>query len=198
MIYDASVAGFGVTLRCADEADAAFMYALRTAPHVIGRIGDPPPSVEAQAAWIRKVKASADDSCFIIEQDGLGPVGTISLTRMNETAAEPGRWVLRPGSTAAAASCLLVYGVAFERLGFEKIRMSVSTRNLRVLSFHRRYGARETNIDRQSRVFNGVVQDMLWFEVARAEWPRVKAFLERQAELAQRVARRSAELRAAG
>jgi len=174
------------------------MYALRTAPHVIGRIGDPPPSVAAQAAWIRKVQASSDDSCFIIELEGCGPVGTISLTRLSDTAAEPGRWVLRPGTTAAAASCLLIYGVAFERLGFEKIRMSVSTRNTRVLSFHRRYGARETNIDRQSRVFNGVVQDMLWFEVTREEWPRIRAFLEKQAALAQQVARRLSKAGGAG
>jgi len=187
--FEGALDAFGVRVRAAGEDDADFMYYLRTLPSALGRIGDPPPDVEAQRRWIARITAHPDEWCFIIEEEGSGPVGTFSVTGLGGGVWEPGRWILAPGSLAAPGSSLLAYSYAFERLGAENLRMCVTADNLPVISYHRRLGERETRIERKARCIQGEWKDLVWFELPREEWPRVRDVLRQYAEAAERMRR---------
>lgn len=185
MRFDGVLEAYGVRLRSVTEADAEFMFKLRTLPTAIGRVGDPPASVEAQRQWIANCLKREGDYCFIVEEVDGGPVGTVSLTVLEPGTAEPGRWIVMPQSLATVASSFLIYSCAFEYLRMRRIAMCVVSDNLRVLSHHRRYGAREVRREVGARKIQGELKDLVWFEVDQTEWPRVREYFRQQAELAQ-------------
>jgi RimJ/RimL family protein N-acetyltransferase len=139
MKHNLILTGLAFRLRPICDDDAEFVVGLRTNPklnqylHAIsGDRGD-------QLAWMREYYKRPDDYYFVVEtKDTAAPEGVISVydVHTRDACAEWGRWVLRPGSMAAVESAWLVYRVAFELLGLERVYCRTVAENRAVVSFH--------------------------------------------------------------
>jgi len=176
--------GHAFGLRPVETADAAFIVELRTNPELSRWIGDTPSDVGAEEAWLARYFARPDDYYFIVEGLGGAPEGTVGIYDVDATrrAAEWGRWVLRPGSLAAAESAWLTYRVAFEILGLDLVYCRTVIANARTVSFQASCGLVEHTRLPGHAVIGGVPYDVVEHHLTRARWPECEATLARTAE----------------
>jgi len=183
MRHNHSLHGFGIRLRPVEITDAAFILQIRTMPHVLGWVGDTKASLQDQERWLCSYFERAGDYYFIIEQGDGTKIGTIGLYDFHDHSAEWGRWILLPGALAAVQSALLIHRFAFEMLHLDSLRGTVVSTNTAVLSFHRRFGARECGVQPKARQINGQAVDLVNILLERDRWPDV---VRRMVPLAER------------
>src|SRR3990172_6577622 len=107
MRHEITLAGEAFRLRPLGFADARFVVELRTDPRVSRFINPTSPRVEDQLRWIEQYLARPGDYCFVVERLATGsPEGMLGIydEDAGRRSAEWGRWVLLPGSLAAAES----------------------------------------------------------------------------------------------
>jgi RimJ/RimL family protein N-acetyltransferase len=180
-------------LRPAAESDAPFMVGLRVDPELSRFLNPTSPVLEDQEAWIEAKSASDDDYPFILEDRCTGaPEGTISLYHVDWTAkqAELGRFLMRRGSLAAAEGVLLVYRVAFDKLGLDRVYCRTIADNQHVISFHRSCGLVLSTQD-LSVELKGTRRGVVEQHVLRASWPEVEMTIDRAARNVARLLERS-------
>jgi len=175
-----------VTLRPVEEADAAGILRLRTDPKLSRFIGDTSSALVDQQSWLERYFDRPGDVYFIIEV-GDEPVGTVGIYDCCDGVAEWGRWIIKPGVAAAAASVLLTYQIAFTELQLDRLICRTVEDNGHVLSFHDRLGLRRTGVEAAGVTIGGVPKDMIVHELSSAEWAEVEPTLERSARMAERM-----------
>lgn len=178
--------GFGYRLRPVDRTDAADVFRLRTDPQ-LGRFLNPTTgTVEDQEQWIETQRTRTGDYYFAVETLHGRWEGLVGLYGLEDASGEWGRWILRRGSLAAAASVLLVLRFGFDELGLERIYCRTMAHNVMGVSFQDScgYTSRSEYIDPTGRKF---VEHAL----VRSDWP---SFRDTLSPMAERVARRSARL----
>ena len=170
--------GFGFRLRPIGIADAAFVVRLRGDRERNRFMHSIELDVRAQEAWIAAYLDRPDDYYWVIERvhDGRleGTVGLYDLDRALRTA-EGGRWVLVPGSRAAAASALLVFRVVFDRLGLDRLFMRTIAANTASLSIHDKMGHPRTAFLPGHYEIDGRRHDVIEHTVSRERWPEIEA-----------------------
>ena len=138
------------------EQHAGYIYKLRIDPALNEHLSAAPPSVAAQEQWIAGYvnrEAAGQEYYFLIERLDGTPCGTVRLYDFNPPAHPHsfswGSWILDRSKTryAALESALLVYETGFERLGFSAAHFEVRKSNVKVISFHQKFGARLTSED---------------------------------------------------
>ncbi|MRU15675.1 GNAT family N-acetyltransferase [Roseovarius sp. A21] len=140
-------------LRPVRPEDATYIYGLRMNPDYNRHLSEVTGTVADQRAWIERYKAreaQGQEIYYIIERLGDGvPCGTVRLYDIAADSFTWGSWILDENKTPKAAleSAVLVYVVAFDRLGCSRALFDVRRDNSRTLDFHRRFGARETRYD---------------------------------------------------
>ena len=172
---------FGVRLRPVAVEDAAFIVKLRCSAHARGNVGDTSSDQELQERWIQNYLRTPDDYYFIIETKGGIAVGTVGLYNFHRASAEAGRWLILPGVLAALPSTLAIGNVAFDQLGLASLRQKIVSTNEKVISFHRRFGMREIGIESGGATIGGRTVDLVTFELAATDWPKLR---DRHAKLA--------------
>jgi RimJ/RimL family protein N-acetyltransferase len=185
--HDITRRGELVSLRPVTRDDAQFILDLRT-DEILGRhLHKTSPELDAQIAWMERYFERQGDWYFIIEETSSGvPVGTVAIYDADaRTAAEWGRWIVRPGAMAAPESALLLYCVAFDDLRFDSVYCRTREANSHVVSFHDAVGLERvgTELDDEGEV---LVRQRL----TKARWDDVRASLERRARAAAEFARR--------
>ncbi len=180
------VSGHGLRLRSASPEDAEFILSLRLDPGLARFLGDTSPDVEAQREWMRRQEARDGDLYFIIETLAGAPLGTVGIYDITPTGAEWGRWILKPGVQAAMGSVLLVYQVAFEQLGLERVYSRTVEDNGHVVSFHDSCGVRRIGVETGGVKLRGVPHNLVVHELERSEWPAVRERLQPLARMAAR------------
>ncbi|MBL8600878.1 MAG: GNAT family N-acetyltransferase [Myxococcales bacterium] len=145
--HELSAAGPGYSLRPVTLDDAETLVALRARGERTRYLNAVSPDPEAQRDWLRRYFEREGDWYFAIVRNDTGATeGFVGLYDLSVGAggreAEWGRWILREGSLAAAASALLVYRVAFSRLGLDALYCRTVADNAAVVSFHDRCGCR--------------------------------------------------------
>lgn len=190
MLHDLTLDGVALRLRPVRLDDAARIVELRRDPDRSRYLHETDPSVEAQVRWLQSYFDRPDDFYWAVERlaDG-GTEGFLGVYDVDGDA-EWGRWVLRPGSLAAAESAWLVHEAAFGLLGLESVLSRTLTENASVVAFHARYGARTLRtLPGYARV-GGVEHDAVEARMQRSEWavagPLLRRMAERAAALAQR------------
>ncbi len=146
------IAGARVDLRPVRVEDAAYIHGLRTDPAYNAHLSPVSGTADDQAAWISSYKereAAGGEIYFIIERKDGKPCGTVRLYDITADSFTWGSWILDEGKPAKAAldSAMLVYRVAFERLGLERAVFDVRRDNARTLAFHDRFGAMRVGED---------------------------------------------------
>jgi RimJ/RimL family protein N-acetyltransferase len=183
--YSIPAEGFGVRMRPVVLDDAPFITALRTLPHTLGNVGDTSSRTHDQENWIRSYLTRSDDYYFIIENSVGEAIGTVGLYEVRQTEAEWGRWIICPRWQAAAlGSALLLHQIAFDHLGLTKLKSCVVSTNEKVLSFHKRFGAKHTAVENRARFISGQWVNLTWIELVADEWPNIKLRLEPLAKVA--------------
>ena len=182
MNHSLTISGYNTRLRPVRVADAEFILHLRTMSHVLGTVGDTVPEITEQRRWIESYFGRPNDYYFIIESLQGQCWGTIGIYNFKGTGAEWGRWILIPGILAALPSAVMIHKLAFDVLGLTELRGEVVSDNIKVLSFHRRFGSQQVGIARHNRMIQGKWSDMVQFTMARAQWPSVYQKLHPLAE----------------
>jgi RimJ/RimL family protein N-acetyltransferase len=177
--------GFGVRLRPVRIEDAAFIVWLRNLDHVKGRVGDSATDTAAQEAWLNTYFQRDGDYYFIIETAGGIAVGAYGIYNVNGANAESGRWIIRPEVPAAVPSALLAFDLAFGGLRLKEVHVTTVSTNYGVLSLNRKFGFRETGIERGGVVIGGRPVDLVRFVMTADEWAKPRERMLPLARLAE-------------
>lgn len=187
MRHAVTARGFGVRLRPVEIGDAEFILRLRSHPRVLGLVGDTPPTVEQQTAWIAAYLDREGDYYFVVETDAGVAIGTVGIYDVKDGVGQWGRWIIAPESQGAALPVgVVIHQVAFDQLNLTALLGAVVATNEKVLGFHRRFGAEFTHTEPRARCIGGVWVDMTWIRVQRTAWPAMLARLTPLAVVAER------------
>lgn len=152
-----------INMRLIDESDAEFVLKLRLDERYNKFLSSVNSDINSQRDWIRKYKEdeiSNKQFYFIIERKDGVPCGTVRVYDIKENSFCWGSWILNEDKThyAAIESALMVYDFGFNRLGFNKSHFEVIRGNLKVVSFHKKFGA----------VMIGEDDDHYYFEITKS------------------------------
>ena len=142
-----------VGLRLVQSSDAEFIYNLRVNDNLNKYLSSVSGGVENQRQWIEKYKEkeyAKEEFYFIIyRKDTKESIGTVRLYDFikDENSFCWGSWILNENKTrfSALESALLVYELAFKKLGFEQSHFDVRKNNIKVVGFHEKFGALKVN-----------------------------------------------------
>ncbi|WP_231974996.1 GNAT family N-acetyltransferase [Pseudomonas pohangensis] len=145
-------------MRLIEPSDAEFVLSLRMDARYNQFLSAVAPDVAAQREWIDRYKrAEADGSqfYFIIERNDGAPCGTIRVYDLRDDSFCWGSWILNDSKTrfSALESAFLIYEFGFNVLKFSKSHFEVMKGNERVISFHKKMGAKVTGEDEQNLYF---------------------------------------------
>ncbi|MGY1689549.1 GNAT family N-acetyltransferase [Geodermatophilus sp. SYSU D01105] len=171
--------------------DAAEILRLRSDPVLSRFIHATASSVEAQTRWLEAYFERDGDYYWTVERVSDGSTeGFVGIYDVRGDHGEWGRWVLRPGSLAAAASVWMVYETAFTVLGLESLVLRVLTGNRPVVAFHERYGVAMSRVlpayARISDEVHDAVEGHMTSELWTTSGPLLYGMAERAAELLRR------------
>lgn len=140
-----AVHGNKLVLRDATEADAEFILSLRTDQNKNRYLSATSPDVQQQRDWLRRYAADDTQIYFIICNLDGQPVGTVRLYDQQGDSFCWGSWIKSDEAPSGfgVESALIIYHYALQ-LGFQRAHFQVSKGNDGVISFHLRFGARQT------------------------------------------------------
>jgi RimJ/RimL family protein N-acetyltransferase len=138
---------------------------------------------DAMADWLAGLVGSADPRFFAVIADG-APVGLVSYLNAvtSDRRIEIGHiWYVpdaqRTRANTEAAYLLLRH--AFEELGYRRVEWKCDALNARSRAAAERLGFSYEGVFRQHMIVKGRNRDTAWFSMLDAEWPRVRAAMER-------------------
>ncbi|MCS0350735.1 GNAT family N-acetyltransferase [Vibrio ordalii] len=158
-----------IKMRLIREEDAEFILSLRLDERYNKFLSSVDDNLAAQKEWIRKYKQDEEAGLqyyFIIETKDSKPCGTVRLYDLKADSFCWGSWVLNEDKTkySALESAFLIYQFGFEELGFKKSHFDVRKGNLKVIDFHKKFGAVETGED----------EDNYYYEISQESVQRIK------------------------
>lgn len=136
-----------IYLRLVTIEDAVFVHTLRTDPVKAKYLGQVPPGIDAQVAWLKLYKqreALKQDFYFVIHLKEGVPIGLIRLYDLKANSFCWGSWVISDQAPiyVGIESVMAIYEFGFEHLGFLNAHLDVMKENRKVYDFHIRFGAR--------------------------------------------------------
>lgn len=142
----ASIRGHTLTLRNANEADAAFIVSIRTHPTKQRYLSATSAAIADQVAWLKRYATATGQAYFIAENDQGQPSGTVRIYDAIGDSFCFGSWVTRDGVPLhhAVEALLIVYHYALDVLGFNRSYFAVRHENRSVWSFMERFGGVRT------------------------------------------------------
>lgn len=137
------IVGKTLVLRNADVGDSAFILALRTDEVKSRHMSPTPNDLAAQQDYLRRYAETSEGIYFIAESLGGEPLGTVRMYDARGDSFSWGSWIIKDGAPVwtAVESALMVYSYALDHLGFTRAHCMVRKDNVRVWTFHERFGA---------------------------------------------------------
>ena len=145
-------------MRLVELDDAEYIYRLRSVPGLNQHLSATSGGVAEQRRWLAEYKqdeATQKQFYFIIQRLNGTPCGTVRLYDLRDDSFCWGSWILDQSKPLSAAleSAILVYRFGFNELGFSKSHFDVRKENKAVIKFHKRFGAVQTDEDRDNIYF---------------------------------------------
>lgn len=141
MRHDVRLEGPAFRLRPVELSDAPAIVALRRDASRSAFLNETDPSVDAQERWLEAYAARPGDYYWAVERRSDASIeGFLGIYDVEGDQAEWGRWVLRPGSLAAAESAWLVHEAGFSQLHLRALITHTLVDNRAVVALHARYG----------------------------------------------------------
>jgi len=181
------LAGEFVVLRPLTVKDAALTHKWRTsdrARHLNGAAA----SVEDQARWI--AGRPAGEFNYIIQIVDGPPIGMLSLVNidMANRRAESARFLIgdedaAKGAPAAVEAMMLLYALAFDRMGLERIHGVVEERNALMVKWQKYLGMKEEGRLRRHFFMDGEFHDAIQLGLLAEDYrsqalPRMRALIK--------------------
>jgi diamine N-acetyltransferase len=181
-----TLTGEFVTLRPLHEDDAELTLEWRRSDRasLLNRGAE---TAEQQAAWIRSRPRS--EMNFVIELRDGTPVGMLSLVGIDHENrhAESARFLIGDedavkGVPAAVEAMKLLYELAFDELGLERVWGTVASDNRLMIKWQRYLGMKEEGRLRRHYLLNGSFQDAVCLGILVDEYramarPRMEALI---------------------
>jgi RimJ/RimL family protein N-acetyltransferase len=171
---DMTLTGEYVTLRPLREDDAELTLGWRQSERA-ALLNRAARSVADQAAWIRSRPAS--ELNFVIELSGGRPVGMLSLIGIDRENrhAESARFLIGDeeavkGIPAAVEAMKLLYELAFDELGLERVWGTIAAGNKLMIKWQRYLGMKEEGRLRRHYLLDGVYQDAVCLGILADEY----------------------------
>ena len=147
-----------IILTLANIQDAKFILSLRSNENLnrfVSQVSCELPEQEKYLENYKKRESIRSEFYFIIRDLDMNPLGTVRLYDFQSGSFCWGSWMVSPQAPRKTAieSALCVYEFAFNTLGFEKSHFDVRNKNEKVISFHKRMGAKEVRSDDQDTFF---------------------------------------------
>lgn len=137
-----SIEGQFTRLRPSVVSDAQNIINWRTDPSNSKYIHATSLDVKKQEEWMEAQQKLSNDYYFIIETSEGTPIGTIGLYNFEPTGtSEFGRWICNGSQVHVLESALLLHDFGFYKLGLNCIYSCTMTDNVKVVNFHKRFGA---------------------------------------------------------
>lgn len=183
---DAAVRGEFVSLRPLGADDAAITLAWRLSDRA-GLLNRSAATLEQQQAWIESRPTS--ELNFVIELTDGRAVGMLSLIGVDaqNSHAESARFLIGDedavrGVPAAVEAMKLLYELAFDRLGLERVWGTIAADNRRMIKWQRYLGMREEGRLRNHYRIGGRFQDAVCLGILAEEYrgqarPRMEALI---------------------
>lgn len=139
---------YGLTYRLVNEADADFIFKLRSDPILSKYIHDVSGGVEGQIKWIRNYKIREENGTdyyfiFFLRNN---PIGLFRLYSIHDKTFTSGSWVMIPGTSSefVLAVPMIIRELAFDTLGFEFEDNYDATHvdNKKVIKFNKMFGCK--------------------------------------------------------
>ncbi|MBU1689241.1 MAG: GNAT family N-acetyltransferase [Gammaproteobacteria bacterium] len=123
--------------------DAEFIIKLRTDPEKSRHISVTSGDIEKQKGFIASYLQSQTEYYFVICDLNRRSIGTIRIYDVRDNSFCWGSWILADDAprNAAIESALLIYDFAFFSLHYQKSHFDVRKKNIKVVDFHKRFGA---------------------------------------------------------
>jgi len=135
-----------LSFRVVEGSDAEFVTSLRLNDKLNQYLSNVNNDVAAQRHWISKYKQreSRREEFYFVIMEGSRRLGLVRIYDFNDDSFCWGSWMLLPNSPSYAAieSALFVYEFGFYELGFSSSHFDVRRENLKVVSFHKKFGAK--------------------------------------------------------
>ncbi|GKR01022.1 GNAT family N-acetyltransferase [Aeromonas caviae] len=135
-----------INMRLINEDDAEFVLKLRLDGNYNKFLSSVNADVSSQKAWIRKYKEDEVNNkqfYFIIERKDGTPCGTVRVYDIKNDSFCWGSWILNEDKTrySAIESAVMIYNFGFNSLKFNKSHFEVIKDNVKVVNFHKKFGA---------------------------------------------------------
>ncbi|WP_130865408.1 GNAT family N-acetyltransferase [Acidipropionibacterium timonense] len=186
MIHDIHLRRGLVTLRPLTLDDAPRLRAVVDETTWAGNSCPLPASDEAMAAHLGSLIDSATVLAFAVDLDGRFVGRTTLYDIVDGLRCEIGSTIYDRrvwGGVVNPSAKLLLFTLAFDELGMNRVALRCDRRNTRSHAAIARLGATYEGTLRQFRpAADGTLADVDYFSVLRAEWPRVRRGLEARLE----------------
>jgi len=137
------VRGKSIFLREVSVEDAEFIIGLRTDPEKNKHISATSNDINQQINFIASYSKSDTDFYFMICDWNWSRLGTVRIYDVRDDSFCWGSWILSRDAPKKAAieSALLIYDFAFFSLHYPWAHFDVRKKNVKVVDFHKRFGA---------------------------------------------------------
>ncbi|MGA1933770.1 GNAT family N-acetyltransferase [Arcobacter sp. YIC-464] len=144
------IKGKNINLRTVEEIDSSFIFEMRQNKNKTKFLSKISGTVETQRKWISNYKLKEKEKkefYFVIESKKNEKLGLVRLYDFRDDSFCWGSWLIKENApkTTAIESALQVYEFAFNKLNFKQSHFDVRKNNARVVSFHKRFGAKIVN-----------------------------------------------------
>lgn len=155
-----------IKLRFVEENDAEFVLMLRTDPIKNKYLSQTGSALNDQIAWIHSYKSREKNNSeyyYVICCDDNEQIGLVRMYdfRSEEQSFCWGSWILKQNSPVFAGieSAITIYEIGFDVCGFHKSHFDVRKDNVKVLKFHRNFGAKQIAEDELNFYFDFTSDD---------------------------------------
>lgn len=148
-----------IKMRFVEESDAEFILKLRLDRKYNQFLSQVNADLKSQKNWIKKYKEDEKNKkqfYFIIERLDGTPCGTVRVYDLKEKSFCWGSWILNEDKTrySAIESALMVYDFGFNTLNYDASHFDVMKENIKVINFHKKFGAKEVGDDDSNYYFH--------------------------------------------
>ncbi len=169
-----NISGKTINLRTAEVADASFIYNLRQNVNKTQYLSKINGTVENQREWLYQYKKRENENkefYFIIESKEGENLGLVRMYDFIDNSFCWGSWLIKEDApkTTGIESALQIYEFAFYQRGFTQAHFEVQKDNNKVISFHKRFGAKVVNENKLEYFFTITKND---YETTKLKYKR--------------------------
>ena len=141
-VISEKVDGKYISIRAVEKNDADFIIKIRNDETKNQFLHKTSTDIDAQYEWIEKQRQRDGDYYFIISSQDGSPVGLASLYDYEKETGKIqfGRWISWGDALQNVETVILLFDLAFSKLGVSEIYMMVEEENKQVRNFWKRFG----------------------------------------------------------